>query len=77
MNYPFSLPVIRSLNTLEFKTPVSLFVGENGSRKSTLLEAMACAIDSVVVGSESLKTDKALSLMRSFLQDPQADLRQL
>lgn len=41
--YPFSLPVVRKLNTLEFTQPVTFIVGENGSGKSTLLEAFAIA----------------------------------
>jgi len=59
-NYPFSLPVFQAFYGLEFNSPVSLFVGENGSGKSTLLETIACAVDSIVVGSDSLKTDKTL-----------------
>ncbi|MBB3112791.1 putative ATPase [Paenibacillus phyllosphaerae] len=39
--YPFSIPSIRSLDELSFRTHVSFFVGENGSGKSTLLEAIA------------------------------------
>ncbi len=39
--YPFSIPVIKSLNTLDFVNEVTFFVGENGSGKSTLLEAIA------------------------------------
>jgi len=39
--YPFSVPVIRSLKEIRFRTPVCFLVGENGSGKSTLLEAIA------------------------------------
>jgi predicted ATPase len=42
-DYPFSLPAVRALDGLEFKTPVTFFVGENGVGKSTLLEAIAIA----------------------------------
>lgn len=41
--HPFALPAIRSLETLTFATPVTIFVGENGTGKSTLLEAIAVA----------------------------------
>jgi predicted ATPase len=41
--YPFSLPVINSLETIEFHPKVTFFVGENGTGKSTLLEAIATA----------------------------------
>ena len=41
--YPFSLPAVRPLETLEFHPEVTFFIGENGSGKSTLLEAIAVA----------------------------------
>lgn len=42
--YPFAVPAIRELDTLEFHPDVTFFVGENGSGKSTLLEAIALAL---------------------------------
>lgn len=39
--YPFAVPAIRELRTLELHPKVTFFVGENGSGKSTLLEALA------------------------------------
>lgn len=39
--YPFCLPVVRTLHTLQFHPDVTFFVGENGMGKSTLLEAIA------------------------------------
>jgi len=39
--YPFSIPAIKNLHQIEFKSKVTFFVGENGSGKSTLLEAIA------------------------------------
>jgi len=41
--YPFSLPAIRHLDTLELHPSVTFLIGENGSGKSTLLEATAVA----------------------------------
>lgn len=41
--YPFNLPVVRDLDTLELHSRVTFFAGENGSGKSTLLEAIAVA----------------------------------
>ena len=37
--YPFSLPVVRRMESLEMHPHVTFIVGENGSGKSTLLEA--------------------------------------
>lgn len=39
--WPFCLPAVRQLETLELHPGVTFFVGENGSGKSTLLEAIA------------------------------------
>lgn len=41
--YPFSLPIFRDLDELEFHPQVTFIVGENGTGKSTLLEAIAIA----------------------------------
>lgn len=64
--FPFTLPLIRSLRELEFASPVTFFVGENGSGKSTVLETIACAINSITIGSESVKTDKTLAAVRQL-----------
>ncbi len=40
-SYPFCLPVLQSFETLGFHPDVTFFVGENGTGKSTLLEAIA------------------------------------
>ncbi|MGI5921829.1 MAG: AAA family ATPase [Syntrophomonadaceae bacterium] len=39
--YPFSIPAIKNLHEIKFRSRVTFFVGENGSGKSTLLEAIA------------------------------------
>ncbi|WP_246281389.1 AAA family ATPase [Saccharibacillus qingshengii] len=41
--YPFSLPAVRELESLDFHERVTYIVGENGVGKSTLLEAIAAA----------------------------------
>ena len=41
--YPFNLPVIRETGAIAFMRPVTCFVGENGSGKSTFLKAVARA----------------------------------
>ena len=42
-SYPFNLPVVRTVDELEFHPKVTFLVGENGSGKSTLIEALAVA----------------------------------
>ena len=41
--YPFNLPVIKELESLALHPKVTFLVGENGSGKSTILEAIAVA----------------------------------
>ena len=41
--YPYNIPAIRALDTLELDPAVTFFIGENGSGKSTLVEAIAVA----------------------------------
>ncbi|WP_271270781.1 AAA family ATPase [Aliamphritea hakodatensis] len=39
--YPFCIPAVKELDVLEFHPDVTFFVGENGTGKSTLIEAIA------------------------------------
>lgn len=39
--YPYHIPAIHSIDTLDLNNPVVLLTGDNGSGKSTLLEAIA------------------------------------
>lgn len=41
--YPFSLPAIKNLGEIYFHPKVTFIIGENGTGKSTLLEAIAVA----------------------------------
>ncbi|ALV08003.1 AAA family ATPase [Roseateles depolymerans] len=42
--YPFSVPAVRELENIKFHPNVTFFVGENGSGKSTVMEALAVAL---------------------------------
>lgn len=43
--YPFNIPALRATAELRFKKPVVFFAGENGTGKSTLLEAITRKCD--------------------------------
>lgn len=42
--YPFDIPAVRDIEKIAFHPNVTFFVGENGSGKSTILEAIAVAL---------------------------------
>ena len=42
--FPYNLAAVRNLDTLAFHPKVTFFVGENGTGKSTLLEALAVSV---------------------------------
>jgi predicted ATPase len=42
--YPFALPAVRDLDELDTDAAVTILVGDNGTGKSTLLEAIAIAL---------------------------------
>jgi predicted ATPase len=60
--FPFNLPFVRGLN-LDLDRPVTFFVGENGTGKSTLLEAIAdlCGLNVGGGGREDLLHTQAAS----------------
>ena len=42
--YPFNIEIVKNFKELNFKAPVTFFVGENGVGKSTFIEALAVAL---------------------------------
>jgi len=64
--FPFNLPVWQQTQEITFDNPVTLFVGENGSGKSTVMETLAMAINMITVGSENINRDQSLSRMKEL-----------
>lgn len=64
--FPFSVPAIRTIDSLPLDAPVTYFVGENGSGKSTLLEAIAIAARLPTVGSAQPDHDRTLDAQRTL-----------
>lgn len=64
--FPWSMPVFRWLDRLEFRAPVTFLVGENGSGKSTLLEGLAAGMQAVVAGGADIERDETLAVARQF-----------
>src|SRR5688572_12897594 len=42
-SYPLLIPAVRDMESILFLSPVTMLVGENGSGKSTIVEAVAVA----------------------------------
>ena len=59
--FPWSLPLIKNFEELVFEKNISFFVGENGSGKSTILEAMAAYTEVPLAGSFRLEDDTSLA----------------
>jgi predicted ATPase len=59
--FPFTIPAFqRGKLTLDFQRPITIIVGENGTGKSTLLEAIA-----IQAGSTSLAAIATMSSART------------
>ena len=64
--FPFTVPVVGALTSLELASAVTFLVGENGSGKSTLLEGIAAAAGLPTVGSDSIERDATLGAQRTL-----------
>jgi predicted ATPase len=65
--YPFNLPWMDMDFVLDFSTPVTIIVGENGTGKSTLIEAVAalCGFDEAGGGKGYMPVDHSRAVDRS------------
>jgi predicted ATPase len=76
-DYPFSIPAIRSLSELSFHPRVTFLVGENGTGKSTLIEAIAVLMGlNAEGGSRNFRfgTRASESVLHEFLR-PRREVR--
>jgi len=64
--FPFNLPVVRAFETITLTASVTFLVGENGSGKSTFLEAVAAGVGSPTIGGESVARDGTLQHARQL-----------
>jgi predicted ATPase len=66
-SYPFDLPIFRDGFELEFTTPITIIVGENGTGKSTLLEAIGAlaGYDEAGGGKGHMPVDHSAAVDRS------------
>jgi predicted ATPase len=64
--FPFNVPVVKKLKEIKFRSPVTFLVGENGSGKSTMLEAVAAGVGSIAIGGEDVGRDATLRHARKL-----------
>jgi predicted ATPase len=66
--YPFCVPAVAALATapLQFTSPVTFLVGENGTGKSAILEGIACAANANAVAGDDLQHDARLGPAREL-----------
>jgi predicted ATPase len=64
--FPWTVPVVSSLDSLRFDKRVTFFVGENGSGKSTVLEGIAAGLHAIAVGSADIQDDETLQAAHRF-----------
>lgn len=70
-SYPFNIPAVRDLGNIDFHSNVTFFVGENGSGKSTVLEAIAVALGFGAEGGTrnvQFKTAESVSSLHNTLR---------
>lgn len=76
--YPFSLPALRHFHELDLHPEMTIFVGENGSGKSTFLEALAVSLGFNPEGgtkSFNFRTRESHSKLHEFLRIRKGPIR--
>lgn len=64
--WPYTIPALKNLEQLVFTAPVTLLSGDNGTGKSTLLEALAVKLSLPAVGRMDAGRDETLAGLRPF-----------
>src|SRR5690349_585315 len=63
-SFPFTTGLVKKTKALAFESPVTFFVGENGTGKSTVLEGLAAALSLPALGSRDVARDESLDAAR-------------
>jgi predicted ATPase len=65
--FPFEVPALAAVEELRLDVPVTLFAGENGSGKSTILELVAAAVGFAPEGGELERSGELPAVPRPVL----------
>lgn len=69
--YPFNIDIVKNFKELNFESPVTFFVGENGVGKSTFIEALAISLGMPAEGGSKnfmFKTKDTHSNLYNYLR---------
>jgi len=68
--FPFNIPAIRFARQVALNPQVTIFVGDNGTGKSTLLESLACGLNLPLIGGYmgAAKSFEAARTLKPFLR---------
>ena len=68
--FPFNIPAIRYARRVELNENVTIFVGDNGTGKSTLLESLACRLNVPLIGGfmGDAKSFAAAKMLKPYLE---------
>jgi predicted ATPase len=67
--FPFSVPAVATIERLDLGQSVTLLAGDNGSGKSTILEAIAAAIGFAAQGGEFERLGELPAVPRNVVDD--------
>jgi predicted ATPase len=67
--FPFDVPAVAQIGALDLGTPVTLLAGDNGTGKSTIVEAIAEAIGFAPEGGELERSGELPAVPRNALGD--------
>jgi predicted ATPase len=65
--FPYDVPAVAAVGALRLDAPVTLLAGDNGTGKSTLIEALAEAMDFAAEGGEMTRSGELPPVPRAVL----------
>ncbi len=67
--FPFDVPAVAAIDELDLDTPITLLAGDNGTGKSTIVEAIAEALGFAAEGGELERSGELPAVPRNVLGD--------
>jgi predicted ATPase len=68
-DFPFDVPAVAAIESLDLDTPVTLLAGDNGTGKSTIVEAIAEAMGFAPEGGELERSGELPAVPRAVFDD--------